>query len=116
MNKDDAQQLRDQVRTLEDSLSRLRSDFRGHFHDGNNSRRINISDLFTGMKWGNATLVTGAVTITDHRIGPSSVMIVTPQSGFATAHSISAVYSAPNSFIIHDAQTGSYNVFYMIIF
>jgi hypothetical protein len=47
MNNQDIQQLNNQIKQLQDDLSRLKLSFSTHFHDGNNSMRVNFSDLFS---------------------------------------------------------------------
>lgn len=46
MNNQEIQQLKDQVTQLTQQLSDFKSFFNSHFHNGNDSQRVNLQDIF----------------------------------------------------------------------
>jgi hypothetical protein len=104
----DIQQLKDQIQKLQQQVDIQQSKFDMHFHDGNNSQRINMSDLFSGMIWGNAGSSSSSLTVTEPRISSTSICVA------STPFVVS--FSAPHSYILTNIGGSLYTAYYIIIF
>lgn len=69
-------------------------------------------------KWGTATLASGAVTISDGNIKPTSIVVITPQTGISSNPSVDlyAVCSTGVAAITSTLGSDSRVINYLIIF
>lgn len=127
---DDIKQLQSQVQDLISQLRLAESRIDSHFHDGITSQRVNLSDLFPSsdisqtsvnpfynfMMWGQASLTSGTVTITDSRIKSTSTVLLTGDSAGTSVLLFAFPVSNGSAVIGSTGTSSTAKVYYLIIF